>query len=232
MDTIDMKKHVIVRFYQSRGDHDKAARVAAYGYGNRCKVRHCPICEHTRARGRFTTLGNTYTDLWNQHPRMQQPQFVTMTTGDTPVEFIGSTVQVPNASSSMALSSVKTYAWYRQVEVVPAHSGTTHANVHAHGVLFLPQRESVTPEQLYRAWSQALTSTNAFVTARDLTIEGPRTGLEEALQYTTKAEQPSKMTDPETGGFDANFFTVYSDQTRRKHMHRLVRTPCREELDT
>lgn len=221
---VQRKTHAVAWLYHSRGDSYTAKRVSACGYGNRCRERHCPICEHTRALDRFHKVNNTYTQLHNEHPRMQEPQIVTMTTANTPIAFVGSTVDALNATSSMALSSTSAYAFYRQIEVVPADVGITHANVHAHALLFLPQRQIVTAEELYTTWSQAVSSTDSPITLRDLTLEPPHSDFLAAFEYSTKAEQPLKLlADPDTGAFNPTFFNSYSDQTAGKHMHRLAR---------
>lgn len=223
-DDVLTKTHFITAYYRSRGDNYVADRIAACCKYNRCRQRHCPRCEHSLALTRFNQVNGRYVQLLDQHPRMQVPQILTMTTGDTPIQFIGSTVTELNATTSKVLNSVNTYAWYRQIEVVPAVTGLTHANVHAHAVLFLPQRESITAGQLYSTWAQSL-GTNTAVYARDLTLEPPYGELKDALRYTTKAEQPLKMMlfDPETGDFDPSLFSAYSEQTAGKHLHRFER---------
>jgi hypothetical protein len=97
-------------------------------------------------------------------------------------------------------------------------------HVHAHAVLFLPQRQTITPDTVHTAWSQALNSTSTLLAARQTEIEPPREGVEAVLGYHTKAEQTMKLlTHPETGKFDPSFFSVYSEQTAGKHLHRLAR---------
>src|SRR3954453_3945613 len=105
------KTQVIVAYHHIRGDHYTAGRITRCHQYERCRERHCPRCEHSLALRRFKKVNGLYIRLLDQHPRMQVPQIVTMTTGDTPVEFIGSTISALNATSSTTLGSIDSYAW-------------------------------------------------------------------------------------------------------------------------
>lgn len=216
------KTQMIVAYYLVRGDKYTARRINACQQYARCRHRHCPRCAHSLALNRFKKVNGLYHRLFEQHPRMQTPRFVTFTTGDMPIQFIGSTITELNATTTTTLSSIDAYGWYRQAEVVPsARIGMSHANIHAHTILFLPQRQIVTAEQLHMSWSQTL-GTNATITARNVELE-PARHLEATLRYYTKAEQPIKMlTEPGTERFDTTLFAAYSEQTAGKHLHRLA----------
>jgi hypothetical protein len=223
MDTF-AKTQLIARFYRSRGDHYTADRVLDCRRGDRCKERHCPVCEWNKARQRFETLTSAHGQLLSQYPRMRPPLIVTLTTSNTPVGSIGAAVRELSSTTTRAFSSVgSTYGWYRQLEITPACVGTSHANVHAHACLFLPQRQDITAERLYGTWAEVITSTARVIAPRVIKLGPPEESLERALRYSTKAEELDKLLhDPDTGQFEPSFcfFEAYSRQTARKHMHR------------
>lgn len=180
-----------------------------------CGRRHCPRCEASKARRRHHRLNEAYECLWQAHPRMRSC-LATLTTADVPISSLGSVLGELNQATAKTLGSTGTYGYYRQLEVVPAAPSNTLANVHAHAVLFLPQRQSITEEQVYDTWSQSLQG--GTVCARDARLEQPD-HLQAALTYWTKQENlPKLLSDP-------RFFGVYSEQTAGRQLHRFHRLP-------
>lgn len=216
---------ILAAHYRAYGQHDIAEDLLNCRKYDPCGTPHCLRCEASAARRRRNRLYYAHGSLLDQHPRMQPAHLVTMTTKDIPVASLGDTLRDLNKATGIVLNSTGAYGWYRQFEAVPSCRGTVEANLHAHAVLFLPQRQRVTQEELYTTWSEALWSSTTGVTARSLKLELPD-DFGGALSYWTKAEDSlALLTDPLTQEIDTTFFATYSEQLTGKQMHRFHNLP-------
>jgi Replication protein len=220
-DPFDQSTSMLIDFHLSCGQIGIGQCLKRCEHRSPCGLPHCPRCEASKARRRHRRLDQGYASLWEIHPRLK-PYLATLTTADVPISSLGSVLGELNKASAKTLGSTGSYGYYRQIEVVPAASANMLANVHAHAVLFLPQRRNITEEQVYSTWSESLQG--ATVCAGDARLEQPN-HLESAFTYWTKQENlPKLLSEP-------SFFAAYSEQTAVRQLHYSHHLPSRSTVD-